>query len=143
VTSNLVRANVEMVRLSLASARRGRALRQYRRLRHLTDVLLDYLEGLNMRYPEGRDLDETALQAIAGVVGELPREWQLTLPDCETVQEALDQVFELKEEIKRRVMPEGYPAGWDWEGQPPTSPAAVESPTHRIASTAKGQNAYR
>jgi hypothetical protein len=54
-----------MVRLSLASARRGRALRQYRRLRHLTDALLDYLEGLNMRYPEGRDLDETALQARA------------------------------------------------------------------------------
>jgi DNA polymerase-1 len=71
-------------------------MRQYKRFRKLTDLLLDYLERLNMRYPEGRRLDATTTKAIEDVLAELPEPSRKSFPVCHTVQEAVDGVFELK-----------------------------------------------
>lgn len=115
VTSNLNKANSEIVRLWWASASQARTLKQYRKVRLRTDVLLDYLERLNMQYPKGRELDRVARKAIEEVLAELPEAWRPDFPDCRTVQEALDHVFELKSEVRRRALPDGLPASWDWD----------------------------
>jgi hypothetical protein len=90
-------------------------MRQYRRYRKLTDLLLDYLERLNMRYPRGRRLDESTNKAIHEALAELPDPLRSAFPDCETVQEALDGVFELKKELRRQLVPGGIPALCSWE----------------------------
>ncbi len=114
VSSNLSSANSEIVRLWLDNARQSRPLDQYKRVRLLTDVLLDHLEHLNMRYPKGRELDRVTRDAIQLVLAELPEAWRPSWPHCGTVQEALDQMFELKGEIKRRALPGGLPVDWNW-----------------------------
>ena len=72
VASNLDRTNSEIVRLWWETEGPTRSMRQYRRFRKLTDLLLDYLERLNMRFPQGRRLDETTTKAIEEVLAELP-----------------------------------------------------------------------
>ncbi|PZR95074.1 MAG: hypothetical protein DLM67_11610 [Candidatus Nephthysia bennettiae] len=114
MSSNLTNANSEMVRLWWDNARQARALNHYRRVRLLTDLLLEHLERLNMRHARGRELDEVTRDAIQLVLAELPEAWRPGWPPCGTVQEALDQMFELKGEIKRRALPEGLPVGWNW-----------------------------
>lgn len=115
VASNLDRANSEIVRLWWETEGPTRSMRQYRRLRKLTDLLLDYLERLNMRYPQGRRLDATATKAIQDVLAELPDPLRTSFPDCGTVQEALDGVFELKKELRRQLIPDAIPALCSWE----------------------------
>lgn len=101
VASNLDKANSEIVRLWWAAEGPTRSLREYRRFRTLTDVLLDILERLNMRYPQGRKLDAATKQAIRDVLAELPDSLRDSFPECATVQEALDGVFDLKTELRR------------------------------------------
>ncbi|MBJ7601438.1 hypothetical protein [Candidatus Nephthysia bennettiae] len=101
MASNLDKANSEIVRLWWAAEGPTRSLREYRRFRTLTDVLLDILERLNMRYPQGRKLDAATKQAIRDVLAELPDSLRDSFPECATVQEALDGVFDLKTELRR------------------------------------------
>ena len=77
--------------------------------RTVTDVLLDYLERLNMRYPKGREPDHVTRNRIHQVLAELPQAWRPNLTHSRTVQEALDQVFDLKCEIRRRALPKRAP----------------------------------
>lgn len=116
VSSNLTNANSEMVRQWWEGGCQVRVLKRYKRARVLTDTLLDYLERLNVRYPRGRELDELSRDAIQQVLAELPEAWRPSFPHCRTVQEALDQVFDLKGEIRRRALPGSLPASWDWDG---------------------------
>ena len=115
MASNLDKANSEIVRLWWETAGPTRSMRQYRRFRKLTDLLLDYLERLNMRYPQGRGLDESTSRAIREVLAELPDPLRTSFPDCGTVQEALDGVFELKKELRRQLIPGAVPALCNWE----------------------------
>ena len=115
VASNLDRTNSEIVRLWWETEGPTRSMRQYRRFRKLTDLLLDYLERLNMRFPQGRRLDETTTKAIEEVLAELPDPLRNCFPECTTVQEALDGVFELKKEIRRQLIPDAVPALCNWE----------------------------
>jgi hypothetical protein len=115
VASNLDRANSEIVRLWWETVGPTRSVRQYRRFRKLTDVLLDYLERLNMRYPQGRQIDEPTRRAIQEVLAELPDPLRKSFADCGTVQQAVDGVFELKKELRRQLIPGAVPALCNWE----------------------------
>ena len=115
MASNLDKANSEIVRLWWETAGPSKSMRQYRRFRDLTDLLLDYLERLNMRYPEGRRLDATVGRAIQDVLAELPDPLRDSFPECDTVQEALDSVFDLKKELRRQFIPDALPALCNWE----------------------------
>jgi hypothetical protein len=115
VSSNLNEANADIVRLWWETEGAARSMRQYRRLRTLTDHLLDYLERQNMRYPQGRRLDAAANQTIQEVLAELPDPLRRAYPDCQTVQEALDGVFELKKELRRQLVPDTVPSLCAWE----------------------------
>jgi hypothetical protein len=114
VASNLDRANADIVRLWWATEGPTRSMRQYRRFRTLTDALLDYLERQNMRYAPGHRLDAAACHAIEEVLAELPEQLRRSFPHCETVQEALDRVFDLKKELRRQLVPEPVPAFCSW-----------------------------
>jgi hypothetical protein len=116
VTSNLTDANSEIVRRWWDSACQARKAKHYSMARTVTGVLLDYLERLNMRYPKGRELDDVTRNAIHQVLAELPQAWRPSLTHSRTVQEALDQVFDLKCEIRRRALPNALPASWNWYG---------------------------
>jgi hypothetical protein len=70
--------------------------------RTATDVLLDYLERLNLRYPKGRELDDVIRNAIHQVLAELPQAWRPNLPHCRTVKEV------------RRALPKALPGSWNW-----------------------------
>jgi hypothetical protein len=115
VASNLNKANADIVRLWWETEGATRSARQYKRFRTLTDLLLDYLERQNMRYPQGRKLDAAASQTIREVLAELPDPLRQGFPDCQTVQEALDGVFELKKELRRQLVPETVPTLCAWE----------------------------
>jgi hypothetical protein len=113
MNASLDRTNLDIVRLWWATQRNSRALREYRRLRSLTDGLLDYLERLNMQHPQGRELDDSTRNAIRGVLAEVPGPSQRRFPECRTVQEALDGVFELKGELRRQALPDEVLLRWD------------------------------
>jgi hypothetical protein len=115
VASNLNRASAEIVRLWWETEGATRSTRRYRELRARTDLLLDYLERMNMRYPQGRKLDRRARQTIQRVLAELPEPARASFPSCGTVQEALDAVFELKKELRRQLLPDVLPALCSWE----------------------------
>jgi len=115
VASNLDRTNSEIVRLWWETQGPTRSMRQYRRFRKLTDLLLDYLERLNMRYPQGRELDDSANRTIQDVLAVLPDPLRSSFPECTTVQQALDGVFELKKELRRQLVPDAVPALCSWE----------------------------
>jgi hypothetical protein len=115
LASNLDKANSEIVRLWWAAEGPTRSMREYRRFRTLTDILLDYLERLNMRYPQGRKLDAATNQAIRDVLAELPDPLRNSFRECATVQEALDGVFELKTELRRQLVPDVIPSLCHWE----------------------------
>jgi hypothetical protein len=117
--SNLSRASEEIVRLWWLGERQSRALREYRRLRVLTDALLDHLERLNLEHPGDHELDAATHKAIDTVLAQLPEPLRPALPPCRTVQEALDSWFELKAELHRRVYPGG--AARDWSFDPEAS----------------------
>jgi hypothetical protein len=101
VTSNLTDANSEIVRRWWDSACQARKVKQYSMARTVTDVLLDYL-------------DDVTRNTIHQVLAELPRAWRPSLTHSRTVQEALDQVFDLKCEIRRLALPNALPASWNW-----------------------------
>jgi len=115
VASNLNRANADIVRLWWETEGATRSMRQYRRFRTLTDLLLDHLERQNMRHPQGHRLDPATIQAIQDILAELPDPLRQCFPQCETVQQALDSVFELKKELRRQLVPETVPALCAWE----------------------------
>jgi hypothetical protein len=115
VASNLDKANSEIVRLWWAAESPTRSMREYRRFRTLTDLLLDHLERLNMRYPQGRKLDAATSQAIKDVLDELPDSLRSSFRECGTVQEALDGVFDLKTELRRQLLPDVIPSLCHWE----------------------------
>jgi hypothetical protein len=117
--SNLSRASEEIVRLWWVGERQSRALREYRRLRVLTDALLDHLEQLNLEHPGEHELDVATHRAIDSVLAQLPEALRPALPPCRTVQEALDSWFDLKAELHRRVYPGG--AALDWSFDPEAS----------------------
>jgi hypothetical protein len=121
MASNLSRTNEEIVRLWWVGQRQSRALREYRRLRVLTDVLLDHLERLNLEHPGEHELDAATRQAIKAVLAQLPESLRPAVPQCRTVQEALDGWFELKSELRRQVHPDG--AGLPWSYDQETSQA--------------------
>jgi hypothetical protein len=49
------------------------------------------------------------------VLVELPEPLRNSFPQCGTVQEALDGVFELKTELRRQLMPDVIPSLCHWE----------------------------
>ena len=103
VTSNQTDANSEIVRRWWDSACQARKVKQYSMARTVTDLLLDYL-------------DDVTRNAIHQVLAELPQAWRPSLTHSRTVQEALDQVFDLKCEIRRLALPNVLPASWNWYG---------------------------
>ena len=111
--SNLDRTNLDIVRLWWATQSNSRALREYRRLRLLTDGLLDHLERLNMEHPQGRELDDDTRDAISGVLAQVPAPSRRSFRQCRTVQEALDGVFELKGDLRRQALPDEVLLCWD------------------------------
>jgi hypothetical protein len=115
--SNLSRASEEIVRLWWVGERQSRALRTYRRLRVLTDALLDHLERLNLEHPGEHELDVPTRRAIESVLGQVPEPLRPALPPCRTVQEALDSWFELKSELHRRVHPTGAALDWSYDSE--------------------------
>lgn len=113
MNSNLDRTNLDIVRLWWATQSNSRALREYRRLRHLTDGLLDHLERLNMEHPHGRELDDATRGAISGVLAQVSAPSRRSFGECRTVQEALDWVFELKGDLRRQALPDEVLLSWD------------------------------
>lgn len=71
--------------------------REYRRMLALTDELLAHLEQLNLRGQ--RDLDAATQRDIARTMGELTPRARGRFPRSNTVQQALDGLFEVQEEL--------------------------------------------
>ncbi|HKA12455.1 MAG TPA: hypothetical protein VKI99_18485 [Candidatus Dormibacteraeota bacterium] len=80
-----------------AVSERPRRENEYRRMLALTDKLLGHLELLNMSGQ--RDLDVVTQRDIARTMGELTARARGRFPRANTVQQALDGLFEVQEEL--------------------------------------------
>lgn len=75
--------------------------RRYRRMLALTDALLGRLETLNLSGHQ--ELSTPVRRSIEGTLDKLSPPARSRFPDCETVQNAVDGVFEVQDELLHRL----------------------------------------
>jgi hypothetical protein len=75
--------------------------RRYRRMLALTDRLLGRLETLNLSGHQ--ELNAPIRQSIAGTLDRLSPPVRARFPHCDTVQNAVDGVFEVQDELLHRL----------------------------------------
>jgi hypothetical protein len=75
--------------------------RRYRRMLALTDALLGRLESLNLSGHQ--ELSAPVRRSIAGTLDRLSPPVRARFPHCDSVQNAVDGVFEVQDELLHRL----------------------------------------